>query len=83
MRISCILCNHLPKREKYCIPFNFYNLGALLICLYYADPESAFIFQVVEVRAGANRAGIKRAILKKEKNILEKSYVFKISHLVC
>ena len=55
---------------------------AYLIGPYNAGPMSALFLRVALIRAGVNGSGVKRAIFKREKNILEKSSVLKISHNV-
>ena len=54
-----------------------------LIGPYNAGPKSALFLRVALIRAGVNGAGVKRAIFKRKKNILEKSSVLKTSHIVC
>ena len=53
-----------------------------LIGPYNAGPKWALFLRVALIRAGVSGAGVKRAIFKREKNILEKSSVLKISHNV-
>ena len=57
-------------------------IGIYLISPYNAGPKSVLFLRVALIRAGINGASVKRAIFKREKNILEKSSVFKINHIV-
>ena len=59
-----------------------YTSKTYLISPHNAGPRSVLFLRLVSIGAGVDKVGIKRAVFKREWNILGKSFVLKISHIV-